>query len=54
MKGFRTKLAFLDVPSENKKLIQSVMARQVFQHPARFMSVQAKTFFLLAHTVDLV
>lgn len=27
MKGFRTNLEFLEVPPENKKLIQSVMAR---------------------------
>lgn len=27
MKGFRTNLEFLDVPPENKTLIQSVMAR---------------------------
>lgn len=27
MKGFRTHLEFLEVPSENKMLIQSVMAR---------------------------
>ncbi len=29
MKGFRTNLEFLEVPSENKTLIQSVMARQL-------------------------
>lgn len=27
MRGFRTNLEFLDVPSENKSLIQSVMSR---------------------------